>query len=194
MNKRLRILLLEDEPGDAALIERELRKGGLTFTLKRVETEAGFRQALDGAWDLILSDHDLPSFDGMSALVIAREKAEHVPFIFVTGSVGEEVAIRSLRDGATDYVRKQRLSALVAAVERALKEAEERNRRRAAEIAWHRSEERFRLLVEHVTDYAIYLLDAKGHVMTWNEGAERIEGYRADEIIGQHHFPSPRPR
>src|SRR4029450_9495292 len=95
--------------------------------------------------------------------------------IFVTGSVGEEVAIQSLRDGATDYVRKRRLSALVPAVGRALKAAEERQRRRAAEEAWHRSEERFRMLVEHVSDYAIYMLDAGGHVITWNEGAQRIE-------------------
>src|SRR4030095_12494035 len=74
----------------------------------------------------------------------------------------------------------------VPAVGRALKAAEERQRRHAAEEAWRRSEERFRMLVEHVSDYAIYMLDAGGHVITWNEGAQRIEGYRAEEIIGQH--------
>jgi PAS domain S-box-containing protein len=186
VNKKLRILLVEDDPSDATLVERELRKGGLHFTLQRVETEADYRQALDHPLDLILSDHDLPTFNGLAALAIAKEKAEDVPFIFVTGSVGEEVAIQSLRDGATDYVRKRRLSALVPAVGRALKAAEERQRRHAAEEAWRRSEERFRMLVEHVSDYAIYMLDAGGHVITWNEGAQRIEGYRAEEIIGQH--------
>jgi len=186
MNRKLRILLVEDDSGDAALVERELRRGGLQFTLQQVETEAEYRRALESPLDLILSDHDLPAFDGLSALAIAKEKAEEVPFIFVTGSVGEEVAIQSLREGASDYVRKQKLSALVPAIERALKAAEERHRRRTAEEAWRRSEERFRMLVEHVTDYAIYMLDADGRVITWNEGAERIEGYRADEIIGQH--------
>ena len=186
MNKKLRILLVEDEPSDAALVEQELRKGGLQFTLQRVETEAEYRRALGQPLDLILSDHDLPTFNGLAALAIAKEKAEDVPFIFVTGSVGEEVAIQSLRDGASDYVRKRKLSALVPAVGRALQAAEERRRRHAAEEAWRRSEERFRMLVEHVSDYAIYMLDADGRVITWNEGAERIEGYRADEIIGQH--------
>jgi CheY-like chemotaxis protein len=110
VNRKLRILLVEDEPSDAALVERELRKGGLDFTLERVETEAAYRQALAPPVDLILSDHDLPAFSGLAALAIAKVKAEDVPFIFVTGSVGEEVAIQSLRDGATDYVRKRRLS------------------------------------------------------------------------------------
>jgi PAS domain S-box-containing protein len=186
VNKRLRILMVEDDPRDAALIERELRAGGLDFTLQRVDTEADYLRALNNSPDLILSDHDLPAFDGLSALAIAKEKAENVPFVFVTGSAGEEVAIQSLRSGAADYVRKQKLSALLPAVERALQGAEERRRRRAAEEAWHRSEERLRLLVEGVQDYAICLLDADGCITSWNSASERIEGYRPDDLIGRH--------
>ncbi len=133
-NSRLRILMLEDDPADAELIERELSKGGKPFISRRVETREGFiREIEDLAPDLILADHRLPSFDGLSALEIAREKCPDVPFIFVTGAMGEERAIETFKRGATDYVLKDRLARLVPAVQRALHEAEEHTKRKAAE-------------------------------------------------------------
>ncbi len=133
-SKMIRVLLLEDVPADAELVERELRRGGISFTSRRVETREGFiREIEDPAPDLVLADHKLPAFDGLSALGIAKEKCPDVPFIFVTGSMGEEMAIETFRRGATDYVLKERLSRLMPAVERALHEAEERKKRRLAE-------------------------------------------------------------
>ncbi|MFA7619202.1 MAG: response regulator [Thiohalomonadaceae bacterium] len=132
--KSLKILLLEDTPSDAALVEYELRSAGLSFTTLRVESRDQFTRALvEFAPDLILADFKLPAFDGLSALEIASARGDDVPFIFVTGAMGEEVAIESLRRGATDYVLKDHLSKLAPAVERALQEAQARRQRRAAE-------------------------------------------------------------
>lgn len=178
--------MLEDVDADVVLINHELRRGGFVFQSKRVETRDDFVHEIENnPPDIILSDHGLPSFDGFSALSIAREKCPDTPFIFVTGSMGEEVAIDSLRKGAIDYVLKGRLPNLGPAVRRALCLAEERARRKQAERDLRASEERFRMLVEDVDDYAIFMLDPHGRVIIWNVGAERIYGYRSDEIIGE---------
>src|SRR4030042_3100043 len=134
MDKELRILILEEVPADAELMERELRKGGITFSSKRVDTRKAFLKELkEFAPDLVLGDYSLPSFDGLTALAIAQEKYPDIPFIFVSGSIGEELAIETLKRGATDYVLKDRLSRLVPAVNRVLREIEERTARQQAE-------------------------------------------------------------
>ncbi|MGH7944507.1 MAG: sensor histidine kinase [Opitutaceae bacterium] len=191
MKKELRILVLEDVAADVVLMSHELRSGGLAFETRRVETRDEFMHEIEhNPPDLILSDHGLPEFDGFTALAIAREHCPETPFIFVTGALGEELAIDSLRSGATDYVLKTRITNLVPAVERALRLADERLRRRLAQKELRESEERFRLLVSGVEDHAIYMLDTHGRITTWNAGAERIMGYRVQEIIGRrfHRF------
>ena len=186
MKKELQILIVEDMPADVVLINRELRKGGLAFRVHLATTDKEFlRNLRAGAPDLILSDHDLPAFNGFSALDLAKKHCPDVPFLFVTGSMGEQVAIESLRNGATDYVLKTRLEALVPAVLRALRLADERRLRREAEKALTESEDHFRTLVESVKDYAIFRLDADGHISTWNTGVEFIIGYRAEDILGR---------
>jgi PAS domain S-box-containing protein len=181
----LRILLLEDHPLDAELIQAHLNEGGLAYDLRRVETRPDFERAVrEECPDLILADYSLPAFDGMAALEIARAGCPEVPFLFVSGAIGEERAIESLKGGATDYVLKHRLDRLVPSVRRALREAEERAERRRAEKALAESEERFRLLVNRVREYAIFLLGADGRVESWNEGAARILGYQAEEALG----------
>ncbi|HYC70096.1 MAG TPA: PAS domain S-box protein [Opitutaceae bacterium] len=185
MPREIQILIVEDMPADVVLINHELRKGGLSFRTVRVQTRDEFVRALQGPPpDIILSDHGLPEFDGFSALELARQHVPEVPFLFVTGSMGEEVAIESLRQGATDYVLKSRLDTLAQAVRRALRLAEERRRRREAERALRESEDHFRTLVESVKDYAIFMLDLTGHVTTWSSGVEFILGYRAPDILG----------
>ncbi|MDO8544840.1 MAG: PAS domain S-box protein [Opitutaceae bacterium] len=186
MNKELRILVLEDVPADVTLISHELRTGGLPFSTKRVETRDEFIRELEqNPPDLILSDHGLPAFDGFSALEIARDRCPDTPFIFVTGTMGEELAIDSLRSGATDYVLKTRMANLVPAVQRALHLAEERTKRKLAEKDLRDSEERFRLLVSGVKDYAIFMLDPEGRISSWNAGAELVLGHRAHEVMGE---------
>jgi PAS domain S-box-containing protein len=187
VKKELRILVLEDVAADVALIDRELRAGGLAFETKRVETRDEFLHELaQHPPDIILSDHGLPGFDGFTALAVARDACPDTPFIFVTGSMGEELAIDSLRSGATDYVLKTRLSNLVPAVERALRHGQERARRRIAEKELRESEERFRLLVSGVKDYALFMLDPDGRVSSWNAGAELVLGYSSAEALGKH--------
>jgi DNA-binding NtrC family response regulator len=139
----IRVLLIEDEANDALLIGHELRRAGIPFRTQRVETREEFVHELDSELpDVILSDHGLPKFDGFSALSIAKEKCPDVPFLFVTGSLGEEMIIETLKRGATDYVLKHRLSKLAPAVARAMREAEERRKRKEAEA------ERERLIAE----------------------------------------------
>ena len=136
MKPPLRILHLEDNPTDAELIQAMLETEGIICDVTRVDTQADFFASLEhGGFDLILTDYTLPSFDGLSALKIALEKCPDVPFIFVSGTLGEEVAIEALKIGATDYILKQRLSRIVPSVHRALREAKERAERKQAEAS-----------------------------------------------------------
>ena len=137
----LRILSLEDDPNDTELIQAALEAEGLACKMTRVDTQAAFRASLEkGEIDLILADYTLPSFDGLSALRLAMSTLPEVPFIFVSGTLGEEVAIEALQIGATDYVLKTRLSRLAPSVLRALREASGRAERRQALKAMRRSE------------------------------------------------------
>lgn len=184
-NGEIRILILEDCITDAELIERDLRKGGLEFTAKRVERKEDFEAALtDFAPDLILSDFKLPSFDGISAMRFARNEKPDTPFIFVTGEMGEEVAINTLRDGATDYVLKHRLSRLVPAVYRALEEAEAHASKRAAEGALKESEATYRTILES-TGTTMFIVDREEGVSLVNHEFERMTGRAAGEIVGK---------
>jgi len=134
MEPKLRILHLEDSRNDAELIRENLADGGIDCEIVRVETREDFVAALEqGGFDLILADYKLPLFDGSSALAIRQEQCADIPFVFVSGQIGEERAIESLKSGATDYVLKDRLSRLVPAVNRALAEEKERTRRKKAE-------------------------------------------------------------
>jgi two-component system sensor histidine kinase UhpB len=134
MESPLRILHLEDDPDDAVLVQSTLKAGGIACTTFRVHNQVDFVAALErGGIDLILSDFSLPAFDGFSSLEIARTRCPNIPFILVSGTLGEELAIDSLKRGATDYVLKERLSRLVPAVHRAMQEVKERAERKLAE-------------------------------------------------------------
>ena len=183
MDKELRILILEDAPADAELEEHELRKAGLVFTAKVVDTRETFLKALkEFIPDLILSDYKLPSFDGHKALKIVQKKCPDVPFILVTGELGEEFAIEILKKGATDYVLKQKLSRLIPVVQRALQEAQERDKQRQAEEALRESEERYRSFVQNFKGIAF-----RGK-MDWTSiffhgAVEAITGYSVEDIV-----------
>ena len=130
----IKTLILEDVKLDAELVEYELKSSEYEFISKRVEEEADFRMELElFKPDLILADHSLPHFDGVSALKIVRELAPDTPFIFVSGKIGEDFAVEMLKEGATDYVLKSNISKLKHAVNRALKEFNEQKKLKIAQ-------------------------------------------------------------
>ncbi len=170
MTSPLRILLLEDDPTDAALIQELLEADNIACEVTRVQTRTGYLCGLeDPAINLVLADYTLPSFDGFSALMLAQGLRPDLPFIFVSGTLGEEVAIEALKIGATDYVLKSRLSRLAPSVKRALREAADRTRRKRAEEALRRSE--------------MYLAEAQGLSHTGSFGWDILSGeiYWSDE-------------
>lgn len=185
MSKELHILILEDVPADAELIERELHKAGVAFVSKRVETREAFQKELtDFVPDIILADYSLPQFDGLSALAIAKEQCPDVPFILVSGAIGEELAIEAIKSGATDYVLKQRLSRLGHTVHRALREVEERAERRRAEEALEQLKRQNELILQSAGE-GILGLDLEGKQTFVNPAAARMLGYKTEELIGQ---------
>src|SRR5438132_4255434 len=141
MTEALRILLAEDSEADAELVQRQLKRGGLDFQSRRVQTEADFRRELDEFQPhLVISDFSMPQVSGPKALAIARESRGDIPFIFISGTIGENVAVDMMKAGADDYVMKNNLARLVPALKRELREAEVRRSRRLAEERLHESE------------------------------------------------------
>ena len=178
-------MILEDVPTDAELMEDELAESGFTFVSKRVATKTSFIKSCTEFFpDVILSDYSLPSFDGLSAMKIALEKCPDIPFIFVSGALGEETAIDLLKKGATDYVLKNKLSRLGPAVSRALHEVEEKIERRHAEKALEESEVKYRTIFEN-TGTATIIVDEDATIVLANWGCERLFGYLRSEIEGK---------
>ena len=193
MKRPLRILHLEDDPMDAELVRANLTREGLDCEVWVVATEEEFGAALDqGDIDLILADFSLPTFDGMGALAMVRKRHPDLPFVFVSGRLGEEAAIESLRNGATDYVLKNRLARLAPAVNRALDEAVERAERRKAEQelaeAYREIRERaesYQTLFNSIRD-VIVVSDHNRTILNVNQPALReMFGYEVEEVRGK---------
>jgi PAS domain S-box-containing protein len=164
--KALNILLVEDSPLDAELIEAYLVDGGIQFSLLCVETREDFTAALEkNCYDIVLADYMLPCFNGIEALEIVRAICPGMPFIFVSATLGEEVAIETLKSGATDYVLKRRLTRLVPSIKRALREVQERIDRKQAQAQRQESEERFRIMADTAP------------VMIWMSAADKLCDY-----------------
>ncbi len=159
MNLLLRILIVEDSEDDLLLLLRELRHGGYTPDHVRVENAAEMQAALDRqAWDIVIADYTLPNFSAPEALKLLQQQQD-IPFIIVSGTIGEEAAVAAMRAGAHDYLLKDNLTRLVPAVERELREAKEREQRLWAEQALRESEERFRQLAENITESVFWMAD-----------------------------------
>jgi len=193
MSSPLRVLIVEDSLDDTLLITGALQRGGLDPVFERVETAAALRAALEvHDWDLIICDYSMPQLAGPDALAIYRETGLDIPFISVSGTVGEETVAGMIKAGAHDYVMKHHLARLGPAVKRELQAAQERRTRRKNEatIAFLAS------IVESCED-SIVGKTLDGTVVSWNAGAERLYGYTASEMIGRSIsvlFPSYRPQ
>jgi PAS domain S-box-containing protein len=177
MQHPLRILSIEDDPKDVELIQNLLETEDIVCEVTRVDTQAALLASLEpGGFDLILADYSLPSFDGISALRLATKACPDVPFIFVSGTLGEEVAIEALKIGATDYVLKTRLSRLVPSVVRALREARERAERKQADEKLRRSEA-YLTEAQRLSHTGSFGCTPSTGEMFWSEETFRIYGY-----------------
>jgi PAS domain S-box-containing protein len=182
MKSPLRILHLEDNLIDAQIVEHTLAAAGMPCSVTRVATRVEYVKALeDKSIDLILCDNRLPDFDGLSALQICRERSPDLPFILVTGTLGEEQAIESMQNGATDYVLKDRLSRLCPAVRRAMQEVEGRAERRQAEEALQQSEQRLQIVFSE-SPLGIALVGTDGRPILTNSALQKMLGYTGAEL------------
>lgn len=167
MSKSLRALLVEDSIEDAELLLQELRRGGYDATFERVETADAMAAALEKhRWDVVFGDFTMPRFNGAAALKLLREKGLDIPFIFVSGTLGEDAAIAAMRAGANDYIMKGNTKRLLPVVERELRECALRREGRQAQERLRQSEERFRQLAENINE-VFFLADADGTSMIY---------------------------
>jgi two-component system cell cycle sensor histidine kinase/response regulator CckA len=184
MKSPLHILHLEDDPNDAALVRSALEAAGIACATTCVENREDFVAALDrGGVELILSDCALPAFDGMSALKVVHAKWPAIPLIFVSGTFGEELAVDSLKNGATDYVLKDHLARLAPAVRRAMQDVEERAENRRTHEALQETEERLRIIFSQ-SSLGIALVGADGRPILTNAALQKMLGYTAEELNG----------
>src|SRR5215217_8764952 len=180
----LRILILEDVPMDAELVEYELERARIPFVSRRVDNRSGFLQELESFEPhIILSDYTLPQFDGMSALSLARERAPSIPFLIVTGSVNEETAVGCMKAGATDYLLKSNLARIGPAIEAAMERERAHAEKIQAESALAASERRFRSLVQNSSDL-VTIVAPDGSILYVSDSAERIVGYSPAALVG----------
>lgn len=182
----LRALLVEDSRLDVELLQVQLERAYPGVQLEVVREEAHFVDTLRaGGWDLVLSDYELPGFTGADLLDHRNGIAPDVPFIFVSGVIGEDNAVELLKRGATDYVSKSRLARLAPVLKRALREVEERRARELAERQLRQADVTFAKVVDGLRDYAVILLDEGGRIQFWNRAARTIFGYEAAEVTGR---------
>jgi PAS domain S-box-containing protein len=186
MNNPVLILHLEDDSRDAEVVRDRLEQARLACELRVASDRAEYEAALaQTRFDLILSDYKLPSFDGMAALALARAKQPEVPFILISGTLGEEQAVDCMLRGATDYLLKQRLDRLVPAVLRALAEAEERRKRREAEESVRASEVKYRRLFEAAQDGVLILDAGTGTIVDVNPFLVELLGFSRKAFLGK---------
>ncbi|MBD0373775.1 MAG: PAS domain S-box protein, partial [Pyrinomonadaceae bacterium] len=183
MKRVLKVLHVEDQERDVALLARHLSHAGYDLTSERVETPETMRAALEKQeWDVILCDYSMPHFDALAALSLLKETGLDIPFIIISGTIGEETAVAAMLAGANDYLMKDNLARLAPAIEREMHEAENRRARRLAEEALRESEDRYRDLVEHSHDL-ICTHDLEGRILSVNQAAIKLLRYDQDTLL-----------
>jgi two-component system cell cycle sensor histidine kinase/response regulator CckA len=179
----LRVLMVEDSATDAKLVVQELQRTWRPVDLERVETAGAMRAALERQWDVVISDWSMPKFSAPAALGILRETGLDVPFIIVSGTIGEDTAVEAMRAGAHDYVLKDKLARLTPAVERELRDYKERVARKQTEDALRESQARFHRLAESGI-IGIAIADVMGNILEANDTYLRMVGYSREELVG----------
>jgi PAS domain S-box-containing protein len=185
-DERVRILFVEDVPTDAELAERELRRNGLAYEARRVETEPEFRAALaEFVPDVVISDYSMPGFDGMSALLLAKAADPFLPFIVLTGSMNEDTAVACMKAGASDYVIKEHLSRLVFAVREAIARGKMKLKSAEQELRLSQSEERYRSIFTNSNAAMLIIDPADRTIVDANRAAVAFYGWPKEELIGK---------
>src|ERR671912_1674545 len=192
MGLPLRVLLVEDSEDDTLLLVRTLRRGGYDTIWERVDTAEAMEAAFDGGgWDLVISDHGMPAFNSSAALELLRGKGfVDLPFIIVSGQIGEDAAVAAMKAGAHDYLMKDNLARLNTAIERELREADVRRERRLARVALRASETRFRLMIEQ-SPLSTQIFSPDGRTLRVNRAWEELWGVTLDQIPGYNILQDP---
>jgi PAS domain S-box-containing protein len=189
MNPELKILIVEDSEEDTLLLIHKIKRGGFEVMWKRVDNEADMRQSLlENKWDLIISDFSMPNFDGLQALKLYQQISADIPFIIVSGRVGEDVAVNAMKKGAHDYLMKDHLERLVPAIERELGEAQNRRERLKAMKLLKEREEFLSAVIENIP-HVIIVKDAKNlRYLRVNKAGEELLGISRDKLIGKSDY------
>jgi PAS domain S-box-containing protein len=181
----LRVLFVEDSDDDTQLMIREIRRGGYDIEWERIETRAAMQVALAGQpWDLVISDHTMPQFSSMQALEVLKNSGQDLPFIIISGSIGEDAAVSALKTGANDFLIKGNWARLIPAIQRELREAETRRERKKAVEALRAAEARLSGILELAAD-AVIVINEYQHIILFNKSAAHIFRYEAGEVIDQ---------
>jgi PAS domain S-box-containing protein len=184
----LRVLLVEDSEDDAMLLERELKRGGFEPVSKRVQTADALSSLLkQQEWDIVISDYMMPKFNGLEAFDLVKKTGLDLPFIIISGKIGEETAVGAMRAGVHDYIMKDKLARLIPAIQRELREAEVRRERKLAEEELKESERRFALFMRHLPGLA-FIKDENGKILYINEFAEKTYGWKIKDVLGKTDF------
>jgi len=185
MSQPLRVLIVEDSEDDAFLVIRQLKRGGYETTFERVETAEAMTAALQKqTWDIIIADYRMPHFSAPEALKLLQQSSLDLPFIVVSGTIGEETAVTTMKAGAHDYIMKDNLKRLVPAIERELREAENRRQRKQAEDEVRRSHQYLKQLTDSMWD-AVFSVRMPERVIEWANDSFQLIGYKPEECIGK---------
>ena len=190
MTQPLKVLIAEDNPLDAELLLRELRRAGFEPESTRVDTEAAFVRHLKDDLDLVISDYEMPQFDGLRALELLKASGRQIPFIIISGTIGEDTAVLAMKLGAADYLLKDRLARLEQAVRHALAETRLRLEREEVLKTLRESEEKLRHIFDGISAF-VGLFSTDGLVLELNHAALITAGLRREEIIGRPFVDGP---
>jgi len=184
MKKSIRLLIIEDSEDDAELLVRKVTKSGYKIKYTRVESEKEMKSALQQeAWDLIISDYSLPNFTGLSAINLINQLKIDIPFIIVSGAIGEDIAVEAMKAGAHDYIMKDNLARLSPAIERELREAKIRNERKQAISALRESEQKYHTLFDQ-SPVGVFIVNKNLIITECNKRTTDIFLTPIEEIIG----------
>src|SRR5205807_538241 len=185
MSRRLRILIVDDSEDDTQLLLHQLRRGGYDPMHERVDSAATMEQALARQqWDMVIADYGIPNFNSMAALALLKERGHDLPFIIVSGTIKEETAVANMKAGAHDYLLKGNLKRLIPAIERELREAESRRKRRKAEEALRESETRLQAILDN-SPAIIFLKDTEGRYLYVNAQFAKLTSLTSGQIMGK---------